>query len=75
MMGAGASAVAYQYERMGIEIVEGPAVAARMDAARQLPFGAVALSSDCDTIIVTKELIDDATFARRVRLYVIEPHD
>ena len=58
-MGTGASAVAYHCERMGIEIVEGPAKAARMDAEGP-PYHAMAVSTRGVTITTTEDVIEKA---------------
>ena len=57
-MGAGANVVAHFYEKMGIEIVEGPAKAAEMEAAvKELPFGSFTVSAHSGTITISEEEI------------------
>ena len=58
-MGAGAPVVARFYEKMGIEIVQGPAKAAEMEAAvKGLQFGTVAISADSGVTAISKAEIE-----------------
>lgn len=62
-MGAGASVVAYHFEKMGIEIVEGPAKAAEFEKPL-LPFGCAAMSSELGTSVVRDDEIGIDELAR-----------